>query len=74
MTDTTMNRADAIALWAQVNSGLELCGALRQRARELGLQMPEDIRQLIYKQRRTLLDAGLPLERVDAIPALELPL
>jgi hypothetical protein len=47
--------------------------AVRNEAREHGLEMPEDIRRLLLSFRAQLRGAGVSNERINATPGLELP-
>ena len=55
------NKADAKARFALLHEQLGEMAQMRQEAREDGLEMPEDIREIIVRTRRMLRVAGLPL-------------
>lgn len=67
----SITRSEAAALTHGLRSGLNMIAEGRREAREAGLELPEDIREQVLSLRRTLHDAGLPWETIDATPGLE---
>lgn len=65
------NKADAKAAFARLRESLGEIAAVRQGARDNGLELPEDIRQSIIRMRGQLLVAGLSPQQIDATPGLE---
>lgn len=69
----TAQGAEAKARLALMQEQLRVVAAIRQEARESGLEIPEDVRQMILNTRQMLREAGLPEEMIDETPGLEAP-
>lgn len=71
ITVSTASKADAKALFAKLHEGLGDIARTRQEIREQGLELPDDMKQMIIRTRGMLLTAGLPPQQIDATPGLE---
>jgi hypothetical protein len=71
MSDKPISKADADALRAQLAESLNSIAASRQEARKLGLEIPENLRQMIYNLRQQFREAGMSQNAIDATPGLE---
>jgi hypothetical protein len=65
-----IRKARATHLSDTVQAGLAEGARARAEAEDLGLEMPEDVRQIITNMRKLLHDNGIPWEMINRTPGL----